>query len=225
MKEDLIWAGSKVAVLRYAPQTLISPCCPAESCTVVHLLCGVQAHVATAQYDKSSAATYGRTRHFDGGLPCFFKTLLLCSTVEQKFMEATLAYQAGKPIVSDEEYDNLRRELRNKNSKVVQQVRLHSDLPCEWPSALYSGRSISRSLMLCIQILRRFKGRSRHACRWYILIMYLACLQGPRCSIRSKNIYADANPDYLKMTLLNLPAAILVNTLTQPFPSSVAVAC
>ncbi|CAK0745715.1 hypothetical protein CVIRNUC_001639 [Coccomyxa viridis] len=75
------------------------------------------------------------------------------STVEQKFMEATLAYQAGKPIVTDEEYDNLRRELRNKNSKVVQ--------------------------------------------------------QGPRCSIRSKNIYADANPDYLKMTLLNLPAAIL----------------
>ncbi len=35
-------------------------------------------------------------------------------------------------------------------------------------------------------------------------------LQGPRCSIRSKNIYSDANPDYLKMTLLNLPAAILV---------------
>ena len=35
-------------------------------------------------------------------------------------------------------------------------------------------------------------------------------MQGPRCSIRSKNIYSDANPDYLKMTLLNLPAAILV---------------
>ncbi len=34
--------------------------------------------------------------------------------------------------------------------------------------------------------------------------------QGPRCSIRSKNIYSDANPDYLKMTLLNLPAAVLV---------------
>ena len=46
-------------------------------------------------------------------------------------MEATLAYQAGKPIVSDEEYDNLRRELRNKNSKVVQQVQLHIGLPCE----------------------------------------------------------------------------------------------
>jgi len=38
-------------------------------------------------------------------------------------------------------------------------------------------------------------------------------VQGPRCSIRSKNIYSDANPDYLKMTLLNLPAAILVRYL------------
>ena len=37
-------------------------------------------------------------------------------------MEATMAYQAGKPIVTDEEFDQLRRELRNKNSIVVQQV-------------------------------------------------------------------------------------------------------
>ena len=76
-------------------------------------------------------------------------------------MEATLAYQAGKPIVTDEEYDNLRRELRNKNSKVVQQVQLRSGLPCDWPPALSSGRSISRSFMLCIQILRRGSSKGR----------------------------------------------------------------
>ena len=70
LKEDLIWAGSKVAVLRYAPQTLIPLCCPAESCTAVHLLCGVQAHLTTAQNDKSSAASYGRPpQQLDGGLP------------------------------------------------------------------------------------------------------------------------------------------------------------
>ena len=46
-----------------------------------------------------------------------------CSVVEQRFLEATMAYQAGKPIVSDEEYDQLKRQLRNKNSMVVQQVR------------------------------------------------------------------------------------------------------
>lgn len=34
--------------------------------------------------------------------------------------------------------------------------------------------------------------------------------QGPRCSIRSRKLYSDAVPDYLKMTLLNLPAAVLV---------------
>ena len=41
-------------------------------------------------------------------------------------MEATMAYQTGKPIVTDQEYDQLKRELRNKNSMVVQQV----GLPC-----------------------------------------------------------------------------------------------
>ena len=35
--------------------------------------------------------------------------------------------------------------------------------------------------------------------------------QGPRCSIRSRKLYSDALPDYLKMTLLNLPAAVLVS--------------
>jgi hypothetical protein len=33
---------------------------------------------------------------------------------------------------------------------------------------------------------------------------------GPRCSIRSKKMYSDATPDYLRMTLLNVPAALLV---------------
>ena len=33
-----------------------------------------------------------------------------------------MAAQAGKSIMSDEEYDELKRKLRNKNSKVVQQV-------------------------------------------------------------------------------------------------------
>lgn len=37
-------------------------------------------------------------------------------------MEGTMAFQAGKPIVTDERYDQLKRELRLKNSMVVQQV-------------------------------------------------------------------------------------------------------
>ncbi len=48
-----------------------------------------------------------------------------CSSTEQRFLEASLAFQAGKSIVSDEEYDSLKDQLRKKNSKVVQQV-------CTW---------------------------------------------------------------------------------------------
>ena len=43
-------------------------------------------------------------------------------------MEATMAYQAGKSIVSDEEYDNLKRELRIKNSMVTAQVWIWAHL-------------------------------------------------------------------------------------------------
>ena len=34
-----------------------------------------------------------------------------------------MSYQAGKPIISDSEYDELKGTLRKKNSRVVQQVK------------------------------------------------------------------------------------------------------
>lgn len=34
-----------------------------------------------------------------------------------------MSYQAGKPIISDVEFDELKGKLRKKNSKVVQQAR------------------------------------------------------------------------------------------------------
>jgi len=36
-------------------------------------------------------------------------------------------------------------------------------------------------------------------------------VQGPRCSIRSKNMYSDVDVDYPKMLLLNLPGVLLVS--------------
>jgi transcription elongation factor Elf1 len=78
----------------------------------------------------------------------------ILSGTEQRFMQASMAAAAGKSIISDEEYDKLKAELRKKNSVVVQ--------------------------------------------------------QGPRCSLRTRNMYSDANPDYLKMTALNVPATIAV---------------
>ena len=38
-------------------------------------------------------------------------------------MEASLAYSAKKPILSDAEYDDLKKKLRKQNSRVVQQAR------------------------------------------------------------------------------------------------------
>ena len=34
-------------------------------------------------------------------------------------------------------------------------------------------------------------------------------VEGPRCSLRSRKVYSDSQLDYLKMTLLNLPAAVI----------------
>lgn len=73
---------------------------------------------------------------------------------EQRFLEATMAYGRGAPIMADADYDALKAELRAKASVVT--------------------------------------------------------AEGPRCSIRTKKMYSDANPDYLRMTLLNLPAATVV---------------
>lgn len=41
-------------------------------------------------------------------------------------MQASMAAAAGKPMLSDEEYDDLKAQLRNKNSRVVQQASLNS---------------------------------------------------------------------------------------------------
>ncbi len=42
------------------------------------------------------------------------------------------------------------------------------------------------------------------------IIAHAVCAQGPRCSIRTQNMYSDAVPDYLRMLALNVPAALLV---------------
>jgi hypothetical protein len=72
---------------------------------------------------------------------------------ELRFLEASLAFNAGKPVMSDADYDALKMALRAADSFVTQ--------------------------------------------------------QGPRCSLRSKRVFANARPDYLKMTALNLPAAVI----------------
>lgn len=78
-----------------------------------------------------------------------------CSGDEQKFLEAQQAFNAGKPIMNDTDYDALKQKLRQGGSFVT--------------------------------------------------------AQGPRCSIRSRAVYSDAQVDYTKMVAINIPPALLVS--------------
>lgn len=84
-------------------------------------------------------------------------SVVMLSKDEQKFMEASLAYNAGKPIMTDAQYDELKLNLKKAGSNVA--------------------------------------------------------IEGPRCSLRSRNVYSDLTVDYFKMFLLNVPAAIVALTL------------
>ncbi|KAH7387392.1 hypothetical protein KP509_16G020700 [Ceratopteris richardii] len=84
-------------------------------------------------------------------------SIVILSPDEQRFMEASLAYAAGKPNITDAEYDALKLKLKKAGSKVA--------------------------------------------------------IEGPRCSLRSKKVYSDCTVDYLKMFLLNVPAALISLTL------------
>lgn len=78
----------------------------------------------------------------------------ILSTNEKRFLEASMAYNAGKPILSNKEYDDLKATLRKENSVVT--------------------------------------------------------AEGPRCSLRTRKMYSDAQVDYLRLVGLNIPAAVSV---------------
>mmetsp|Transcript_41950 Transcript_41950/g.133904 ORF Transcript_41950/g.133904 Transcript_41950/m.133904 type:complete len:186 (+) Transcript_41950:620-1177(+) len=68
-------------------------------------------------------------------------------------LEAKEAYYANKSVMSDAEFDALRRRLLDEGSTIA--------------------------------------------------------LEGPRCSLRSKRVYSDAQVDYLRMTALRIPGVFL----------------
>lgn len=71
----------------------------------------------------------------------------------QRFLEASIAFNKGAPVLSDAEYDALKLRLKEANSPVA--------------------------------------------------------MAGPRCSLRSQRVYSDSQVDYLRMTLLNVPGALV----------------
>ncbi|KAI3947959.1 hypothetical protein MKW92_035828 [Papaver armeniacum] len=80
-------------------------------------------------------------------------SVVMLSSSEQKFLEASMAYVSGKPIMTDKEYDELKLQLKIDGSEIV--------------------------------------------------------VEGPRCSLRSKKVYSDLTVDYVKMFLLQVPAAVV----------------
>ncbi len=114
--------------------------------------------------------------------------------------------------MNDEEFDQLKAELRKKNSIVVQQVRRAGRVPRVLP-ALRDGWGLKSSGSSITCALHHCGAACEHHANGRLC---LCCPQGPRCSIRSRKLYSDATPDYVKMTLLNLPAALVVRMLPVP---------
>ncbi len=121
--------------------------------------------------------------------------------MEQEFLQALQAfYYEGKAIMSNEEFDNLKEELMWEGSSVVM---LSSDEQrfLEASMAYVAGNPImSDEEYDNLKIRLKIEGSDIVA-------------EGPRCSLRSKKVYSDLSVDYLKMFLLNVPAAVVALSL------------
>ena len=91
LKEELLWEGSRVAVLEYGS----SLHCRLRCCMFAVRKCEAELSMCLIANDSKD---------------------------EQRFMEASMAYSAGKKMMSDDDFDNLKKRLKRKNSKVVSQV-------------------------------------------------------------------------------------------------------
>ncbi|CAI9093881.1 OLC1v1029473C1 [Oldenlandia corymbosa var. corymbosa] len=117
--------------------------------------------------------------------------------MEQEFLQALQAfYYEGKAIMSNEEFDNLKEELMWEGSSVVM---LSSDEQrfLEASMAYVNGKPIMTDKEYDeLKMKLKMDGSEIVA-------------EGPRCSLRSRKVYSDLSVDYLKMFLLNVPAAVV----------------
>jgi hypothetical protein len=106
-------------------------------------------------------------------------------------------YYDGMPSITDEEFDLLKDELVWSGSKVAvlssdEQRFLEAQMAFNKGTPIMSNEDFDKLKL-------RLKESSS-----------AIALQGPRCSIRSRIMYSDAQVDYLKLVALNIPAALLV---------------
>ncbi|KVH91704.1 hypothetical protein Ccrd_006270, partial [Cynara cardunculus var. scolymus] len=117
--------------------------------------------------------------------------------MEQEFLQALQSfYYEGKAIMSNEEFDNLKEELMWEGSSVVM---LSSDEQkfLEASMAYVSGNPIMSDKEYDQLKMQLKKDGSD------------IVAEGPRCSLRSRKVYSDLTVDYLKMFLINVPAAVV----------------
>ena len=104
-------------------------------------------------------------------------------------------YMDGKATMSDEEFEALKEELLWSGSEVA--ILSSAEMKfLEATMAFNKGKNL-----LTNEEFDRLKGQLKEEGSSVVSA-------GPRCSIRSKKVYTDASPGYLKLTLLNLPAAV-----------------
>ncbi|EXC17797.1 hypothetical protein L484_023150 [Morus notabilis] len=117
--------------------------------------------------------------------------------LEQEFLQALQAfYYEGKAIMSNEEFDNLKEELMWEGSSVVM-LSADEQRFLEASMAYVSGNKIMSDEEFD-KLKQRLKSEGSEI-----------VVEGPRCSLRSRKVYSDLSVDYLKMFLLNVPAAVV----------------
>ncbi|XP_022858135.1 PGR5-like protein 1B, chloroplastic [Olea europaea var. sylvestris] len=117
--------------------------------------------------------------------------------MEQEFLQALQSfYYEGKSIMSNEEFDNLKEELMWEGSSVVM-LSADEQRFLEASIAYVSGNPIMSDKEYDDLKMKLKKDGSE------------IVIEGPRCSLRSRKVYSDLSVDYLKMFLLNVPAAVV----------------
>ncbi|KAJ0602313.1 putative PGR5-like protein [Helianthus annuus] len=117
--------------------------------------------------------------------------------MEQEFLQALQAfYYEGKAIMSNEEFDNLKEELMWEGSSVVMLSSDEQKL-LEATMAYISGNPIMSDVEFD-NLKKKLKKDGSDI-----------VAEGPRCSLRSRKVYSDLTVDYLKMFLINVPAAVV----------------
>lgn len=118
--------------------------------------------------------------------------------MEQEFLTALSSwYYEGKPMMTDEEFETLKDELLWNGSKVAvldskEQRFLEASMAYQRGKPILTDQQFD-------ELKSQLKAQNS-----------IVTAEGPRCSLRSKKMYSDATPDYLRMTALNIPAALVV---------------